>query len=176
MFKKDNYDLIEKMFLDNPNLGFRITELSKLLNLAPKSLYNYLKYFQEIKLIKLKEEYGIKLYFANKESNHYKNSKIIYNLKQLENSKIIDEINLKFDYPPIILFGSKAKGEDDEKSDFDIAIVSSINAKMNLQNYEKKLNAKIQILKIKDFNSLSVELKNNLINGKIISGYLEVFK
>lgn len=176
MFRKENYDEIRELFFKYPNKGFRIRELNKILGIAAKSLYVYLNYFEKMTLIKITNEYGLKIYRANLDSKQYKIEKSGYNLSQLYKSKIVDEINLKYDFPTIILFGSYAKGENNENSDIDIAIISKINVDLDISKYENILNHQIQILNIKDFSKLNKELKNNLINGKILSGYLEVFK
>ena len=41
--------------------------------------------------------------------------------------------------------------------------------------FEKKLNRKINIFFSDNFNKLSKELRNNIINGIILKGYLKVF-
>ena len=74
----------------------------------------------------------------------------------------------------IILFGSASMGEDTENSDIDI-YVNSKAKKLNLEKYEKALKRKVNILFEEDFNKINKELKNNIINGTIMEGYLEVF-
>ena len=46
----------------------------------------------------------------------------------------------------------------------------------NLKNFEKKLKKRIQIHFKENFSSYPKELKNNIINGIIIYGFLEAFK
>ncbi len=176
MLKKENHDKIESIFFDNPSKAFKLREICRIADLGPKSMYVYLNHFINRTVVRIKEEYGLKLYQANTESEIYKIDKTRYNIDKVRRSGIIDEINKKFDYPTIILFGSKAKGEDIEKSDFDIAIISPIKENIKLEKYEKKLNSEIQLFLIPDFSKESKELKNNIINGKLLSGYLEVFK
>ena len=74
----------------------------------------------------------------------------------------------------IILFGSASKGEDLKESDIDLFIQSK-EVKINLKPYENKLNKKINIFFNENFNNLSEELKDNIINGTILKGYLKVF-
>ena len=175
MMRKETHDKIQSLFFDNPSRGFKLRELSREASIAPASLYTYLEHFINRTVVKVVEEYGLKLYKANTESEIYKQDKIAYNIQKIQNSKIIDEINKKFDYPCIILFGSKSKGEDNEKSDIDIAIISTINAEIDTNKYENSLNSEVNFLVINNFNKLAAEIKNNIINGKILSGYLEVY-
>ena len=74
----------------------------------------------------------------------------------------------------IILFGSVSKGEDIKESDLDLFVLSD-KEKIDLSLFEKKLNKKINIFFDNNFNKLSKELRNNIINGVILKGYLKVF-
>ena len=74
----------------------------------------------------------------------------------------------------IILFGSATRGEDLKDSDIDLFLLCN-EKKLDLKNFENKLKRKISIFFSEDFNKLSVELKNNILNGIVIKGYLRVF-
>ena len=74
----------------------------------------------------------------------------------------------------IVLFGSASKGEDIQTSDVDIYVQSS-EKKINLETYEKHLNRKINLFFEENFLKLSKELKNNIINGIKLSGYLKIY-
>jgi predicted nucleotidyltransferase len=74
----------------------------------------------------------------------------------------------------IILYGSASRGEDMEGSDIDL-FVQSKEKKPDLEKYEKALGRKIHILFQPDFGKLGKELRNNIINGSILYGYLNVF-
>ena len=74
----------------------------------------------------------------------------------------------------IILFGSASNGDDVEGSDIDV-FIQAPEKKLNLLQYEKKLNREINLLFEENFSRLSKELKNNVINGIILKGYLKVF-
>ena len=73
----------------------------------------------------------------------------------------------------IILFGSGAKATFVEKSDIDI-FVEAKDSKLNLAKYEKKLNRKISLLFEPNLNNLSKELRNNIINGIILYGFIRI--
>ncbi|MBU1623187.1 MAG: nucleotidyltransferase domain-containing protein, partial [Nanoarchaeota archaeon] len=73
----------------------------------------------------------------------------------------------------IILFGSGAKATFTEKSDIDI-FVEAKKTKINLTKYEKKLNRKINPLFESNLNSLSKELRNNIINGVLLYGFIRI--
>lgn len=56
----------------------------------------------------------------------------------------------------------------------DLFVISK-EEKLDLNKFEKKLNKEINIFFSEDFDKLSKELKNNIINGIILKGYLKVF-
>ncbi|MCD6464256.1 nucleotidyltransferase domain-containing protein [Candidatus Woesearchaeota archaeon] len=74
----------------------------------------------------------------------------------------------------IVLFGSCARGEDIETSDIDLFVQAKEKA-LSLTKYENLLNRKISLFFKQNFLKLSNELKNNIINGIVLKGYLKVF-
>ena len=79
----------------------------------------------------------------------------------------------------IVLFGSYRKGEDISGSDIDIAIEKDdvkeyTTVRLNeLLNLEKRLDRKIQV-HLFNRKSVDVNLFNNIANGIVLSGFLEV--
>jgi len=103
--------------------------------------------------------------------------KKLYNLKILFESQLIEYLKIEFNNPGIILFGSFAKGEDIEKSDIDLYLETPSKKQVNLEKYEKKLDREIQIIQNKGLKEISnIHLANNIINGVILNGFIEVFK
>ena len=66
------------------------------------------------------------------------------------------------------------KGDDIENSDIDI-FVQAKEKGLNLVEYEKTLNRKISLFFKENFSKLNAELKNNIINGIVLKGYLKMF-
>lgn len=82
----------------------------------------------------------------------------------------------KFDHPTLIVFGSYSKGEDTEESDIDLYLETSSKKEINLEVFEKKLKRNISIIRQRNINELkNKELANNILNGIVLNGYLEVF-
>ena len=75
----------------------------------------------------------------------------------------------------IVLFGSYRRGEDVEESDIDIFLECK-KENVNVERFEKKLGRKIQLHFQENFNAYPKELKNNIINGIVLSGFLEGYK
>ena len=178
MWKNYNKYKVLKVFFDDPTprIGFQLREISRKIKLAPKSVSIYLKELTKEGLI-IKEKtrnLNYPLYYANRENDFfrlYKKLDTIYSIKEIG---LLDYLYENLIPGVIILFGSASKGEDTRESDIDLFIHSK-ETKINLKFYEKKLNREINMFFSENFNNLSEELKNNIINGIILKGYLKVF-
>ena len=158
-------------FAKNPRRYYHIRELSRKIKLATTSVKLHLKELEKNNLIK-KEKAGIYYaYKANFDSEEFRFYKKILNIINLKESCLIQEIEKKMTPDAIILFGSYTKGEDTEDSDIDLFIIAK-EKYLELKEYEKKLNRKIQLLFSEDLNKLPKELQNNILNGIILSGFI----
>ncbi len=163
-----------KVFFDSPTKNFQVREISRLIKLGQPSVTNYLKYLVKEDFI-IKENKGIYPSFkANRENELFKLYKKFDIIIKISSSGLLDY--LKDNYLPssIILFGSASKGEDIETSDIDIFIQSK-EKKLNLDKYEKLLKRRISLFFKEDFNKLTAEMKNNILNGEILRGYIKIF-
>ena len=107
------------------------------------------------------------------------NLKLYYNLEKTRESNIIQDLEKSFDIPIIILFGSYASAMDDKTSDIDICLISNVKKEFSTEKYEKKLNRKISLHHFskeswKKIRKTNPNLVNNICNGIVLSGELEV--
>ena len=114
-------------------------------------------------------------YRANLPNKTYKTYKSISNLQFFNDSGLVEYIEERLAPRSIVLFGSYSRGEDTETSDVDLFVECKMEA-IDLAAFEKKLKRKIQLHFSDHFASYPKELKNNIINGIVLSGYLEGFK
>lgn len=181
MSKKIDNLTILKFFIDEPNRRFHIRELSKLTKLAPTTVTNYLNDFKNKGFLEEKKERNYILYRANAENRSYNDLKLYYNIKKIRDSGLIDFLIDELNHPQAIsLFGSFRKSENLPSSDIDLFILSPIKKELNLNLFEKKLNHNIQLFinSKKEFDLMkknNKELLNNILNGIVIEGFLEVF-
>lgn len=177
MLQKANRDKVLNIFYEYPlTQGFQLREISRLIDLAPTSVKKYLAEFEKENLI-IKKKHRVNnypLYYANRDNKYFRFLKSLENLKKINESGLLTKIYDECMPGVIILFGSAAKGEDTKESDIDI-YVQCKNVELNLTRFEKKLNRKVNILFNESFLELSKELKNNIINGIILKGYLKVY-
>jgi len=157
-------------FIEDCYREIGVREYSRILKITPPTASKILKNFESEDLLKKRTDKGYLLFRANRESDILKDLSRIYWRQRLK--KIFDYINSEFHNPTIILFGSLAKLEAKKDSDIDIAILSKINKKINLEKYEKVFDREIQLFRFKSLNDIGKELRINIMNGYLIQGEL----
>jgi len=173
--KDSNKIKILKLFLEKPTYGFSLREIERLSGLGLPSVRNYVLELEKEKLVKIKKIQRFKLYTANREDKQFKRLKVFYNIESLYDSGLIEHINNKLSFPTIILFGSVAKGEDVEESDIDLYIESS-EKQLDVSKFERKTKKSIQIFLHKTLKEIrNKHLMNNINNGIVLEGFIEVF-
>ena len=95
-------------------------------------------------------------------------------IKKMYALGLIDYIEKTLVPETIILFGAIRKGEYDNESDIDIFIATTKKQKLELKEFEKKLNHKIDIFIMKDIKELPDNLLNNVLNGIKLGGYFSI--
>lgn len=168
-----------EIFFINPTKKEYLMDISRTIGLAhtsvKKNLAKLVKLGLVIESIEKKGKRKFPIYMASTGSKLFKEYKMIYNLSSLLESGIIRFIEEKLTPNSIVLFGSYSRGEDTEDSDIDL-FVECDKEDINLNKFEKKLNRKIQLHFKKNFVQYPKELKNNIINGIVIRGFLEGYK
>ena len=177
MLAKDNRSKVLKIFFDDPlPKGFQLREISRNISLAPKSVKKYLDELEKANLI-VKEKHRIHkypIYHANRDNEYFKFLKKLDIIKEIKESGLLDFLEENCLPNVISLFGSASKGEDIKDSDIDLFLMCK-EMKLDLKKFEAKLSRGINIFFSNNFNKLSQELKNNILNGVILKGYLKVF-
>ena len=172
LFKNSAYRILEQ-FIEFPATDFSVRGLARELKLSHATILNYINNLQKLNMIIKEKSTLYPTYFANVENKQYQFYKKNWLVFKIIDSGLVDYIQQMVLPSSIILFGSGAKGTITEKSDIDI-FVESNDAKLELAKYEKKLNRKINLLFEQNINNLSKELRNNIINGVILYGFIKV--
>jgi predicted nucleotidyltransferase len=172
MLKNYNKYKLLKVFLLNSTESFRIRELSRKIKLAPLSIMNYLKELEKEGLIVVYKKEGIPFYQAQRDSLEFRRYQRISIQYELYESGIIDFLWEKTNPEAIILYGSYLKGDAIESSDIDLFLICQ-EEKIDVSPYEKKIGKQIHIL-MNPLKKIPNELKQNLINGIILEGYLSI--
>ncbi len=177
MLQKNSISKVFEVFLINPSKKFYLLEISRKIKLAHTSVKIALTQLEKKGLIiRIVEKKGSRKFPVYKASNskEFREQKKLYNYKAIVESGLSEFLEEKLMPKAIVLFGSYAKGEDDESSDIDLFIECN-EERIALDKYTQKLNRSIQLHFNKDFKNYPVELKNNIVNGITLKGYLEAF-
>ena len=175
MLQKSN---ILEPFFQEPTKQHYLMEISRKAKLAHTSVKKRLKQLMKegliTEIIEQKGKRKFPIYLANINSPEFKEKKKQYNLQKIIDSGIIKYLEEKLTPKSMVLFGSYQRGEDIEGSDIDLFIECK-QEKTDLKQHEAKLKRKIQLHFKENFKTYPAELKNNIINGTIIKGYLEAY-
>ena len=177
MIKINIKERVKRYFFQNTTEKLRVRQIERVVKVPLPSAIRYAKELVNEHILKSEKIAGITLYSANRTSPQFILGKKLYNLVALEDSGIIDRIKEEYHNSPIIRFGSFARGEDIEESDIDLFVESPSKKKINLTQHEKKLKRKIQLFVYKNLEDIpNKDLRNNIINGMTLNGFVEVYK
>lgn len=122
-----------ELFIKNPYERYYLREASRILEISPMTVKRSLDFLVEEKLL-IKEKFKNQiLYKANMKSSAFKYMKTAYNLAWLEEKGIVDFLKEKLTgLSSLVLYGSYAKGENDDKSDVDLLAISASSKKRDI--------------------------------------------
>ncbi|MEK6950251.1 MAG: nucleotidyltransferase domain-containing protein [Nanoarchaeota archaeon] len=176
MLQKSSLWLVESVFFRFPTTEQTLKDISKAIHLAHTSVKKNLQLLVKRGLVQRKEERKGKrrfpIYQANRSNKLFTQYKRAYNLQALLESGVIAYIEERLLPKSVVVFGSYQRGEDTEGSDIDL-FVESKKEDLELTSFEKKLARKIELHFKEQFTSYPRELKNNIINGVVLHGFLE---
>ena len=149
-------------------------EMSRAVKLSQPSTIAHLKALLTEGFI-LKEKNGLYPTFrANRDNKLFRFYKKFNIISRIYQEGLLDYIYDNCMPDAIIMFGSASKGEDIEESDIDI-FVQAPKKRLDLEKYEKSLNRRITLFFEENFHKLNNELKNNILNGIMLKGYIKIF-
>jgi len=180
MKTKNNKDIkgrIRGYFFVHPTEKLRVRQIERTLNAPLPSVIRYTKELDKEGILQAIEISKVKFYAANRDSKKFLIEKMLFNIKSLLDSGLLEYLINEFGNPAIILFGSYSKGEDIESSDIDVYIEAASQPKIDLEKFEKILERKIQPFFYPNIKKVpNPHLANNILNGIKLNGFVEVFK
>ncbi len=145
-------------------------EIAKMLKVSPTAVANSLKKLEKDNLVKIEKLKTINFVSFNRDNHTAVKLKRAENLKNIYLSGLFDYLERELAGSTVILFGSYSFGEDSQNSDIDIAVVERKSKTLNLEEYEKILNRKVNINFYGSFKKIQKHLRNNILNGIILHG------
>ncbi len=171
---------VTEVLFQFPDREFSLSDLATEAGVAKANISKILDELHKLDFIEITKLTNIWRIKANIQSWHFRKSKIVRNLNVIYKSGVVDFLNDHYNNPKsVILFGSFRNGEDISTSDADIAIETDSTDKYKvielrqLAGYEAIVGRAIQIHL---FNRRNVDINvfNNIANGIVLSGFLEV--
>ncbi len=179
----ESYKKMLYWFFSFPDTKFGLNELSSFLSISKTTAKKIVGDLEKSGFL-VKGVYGKAwVIFCNKQ--HYFNftEKIAFNLGMVfaaYNAGLRKQIfEIVGNASAIVLFGSYRKGDDNEKSDVDIAVEVSDNLDLRIINigaipkfgYRKDVPVNLHIF---SRNKIDINLFSNISNGIVLEGFLEV--
>ena len=151
-------------------------QIANFLEVSQPAVMKALPDLEKESLIKIKQDKETRRWSIEINREHHK----VMQLKRSDNLKLIyetgfvDFLEKEFAGAAIILFGSYSRGEDIINSDIDIAVIGRKEKEVNLEKYENWLERKININFYGSFKDIHKHLKENLCNGIMLIGGVEL--
>ena len=179
MLQKSSMSSVLACFFESPLREFSLKDICQMIGIAHTSVKkNLIVLVKEKLVIESHQKKGSRkfpLYKANMSNPLFIQHKKMYNLSSILESGIVLYIHNKLSPRCIVLFGSYQRGEDVEDSDIDVFLECRKEI-LDLRHFEKRLKRTIQIHFSSNFLSFPDELKNNIVNGSVLAGYLEAYR
>ena len=145
-------------------------KIAQLLDVSPTAIGKALPNLTNYLKIRKDETMNLNLVELNRENS------FVINLKKVENLKLLYEVGLdqklREAYPgcTIILIGSFARGEDLFNSDIDVVVIGTKKKGKIFHSLEKE----VSVSTFPHFKGIQKELRENICNGIILSGGIEL--
>lgn len=167
---------IMRLLFIKAGISLNQRQIANLLEVTPPAVMKALPALAQENLLKIQQDKETKRWSIELNRNHHKvmQLKRADNLQQIYESGLADFLEKEFAGATIILFGSYSRGEDIINSDLDIAVVGRKDKLIDLTQYEQALGRQINLNFYDSFGKIHKHLKENLSNGIILAGGVEL--
>ena len=132
-----------QFFFSHPYKEVYLRELARKANVSVFSAKQAVDGLVKKKILVERKNGNMRYIKPNMDNLFLKHLKIAFSIKKIEESGLISYLAESIPaLSSIILFGSIAKGEDDEKSDLDLLVIGQ-RKKIDLSDFEKKIGREI---------------------------------
>ncbi len=132
LYHKIKHLAILELFIKNPFEKYYLREASRTLRISPMTVKRALDLLGRDRLLVREEFKNQTLYKANMDSPAFRHLKVAYNLAWLEEKGLVDFLKERLAaMSSLVLYGSFAKGENDENSDIDILAIAQSSQRLD---------------------------------------------
>ena len=133
-------------FFLHPYKEIHLRELSRRTGLSIFSVKRVVDALVEERILEERRRGNMRYLRANMGSLFFRHLKIAFSIRRIEKSGVVEYLVEKIPaVTSIVLFGSVAKGEDDESSDIDLLVIGQ-KRKMDLSEFERSLGKEIVVV------------------------------
>ena len=132
-----------RYFVDSPYDEIYLREFGRKVGISPNSAQRFLNLLLNEGFIVESKRGNLRYFKANIDSVSFRQLKILFSLRTIENSGMFGYLKGK-NVSSFILFGSVAKGLDSRESDIDVVCLGP-EKNIDLHVFEKKLDRELQI-------------------------------
>jgi len=171
----EEYSVIKiiQEILSNPRKVYTLRELAKASKTSKDSVAKTIEFLLSREMITLKVIGPTHQYQTNLENPLARQWKVLFNLEELNQAKLLQEIQSKVpNIQCVLVYGSLAKGTNDENSDLDLLILTEqkLSTKPNIGK-SLKIEPNILLINTKEWKSMSEKDKvfyDNVITDSIV--------
>ena len=187
LFFRESVFRVATLLFNYPNQTFHIRSLEKKIGFSTTAVISAVKELRDFQIVTVEETEITTNIRANLERQEYKFYKLIFNLYRLRRYGLVDNLADFFRNPEaIVMYGSFSRGEDVEKSDVDMLVItplglSAIEAITKSESFlkwvkifEEEFNRKLDLKVLASLEKSSTDFKNSIANGIVLSGYVRV--
>lgn len=151
-------------------------QLAQLLDVSPTAIAKVLPRLEKEHMVIRERQKDLNLILVklNRDDQHVLQLKRTENLKMLYESGLINFLDDQLPGATIVLFGSYARGDDLRSSDIDLAIMGRKEKELALSKFEKLLDRKILLNFYSSLKEIHKELRENICNGIVVTGGIEL--
>ena len=160
----------------NAGMSLNARSISKRLGVSQPAVSKALPRLQKLDFIGIKKDNESKRLsiWLNRD-----NQKVIWmkradNIKQVYESGLVEFLYKIYPAATVVIFGSYAFGEDAIDSDVDLAVIGEEEKDINFEKFSKLLERNVVANYYKNFRIINKHLLNNILNGIIIKGAIEI--
>ena len=127
LYQKITQLKVLELFINNPYEQYYLREASRILEISPMTVKRALDLLLNERLL-VREKFKNQILFrANMDSPAFLHLKTAYNLAWLEENKLLEYVKERLPgLSTLVLYGSFAKGENDESSDIDLLAIAPV--------------------------------------------------
>ncbi len=137
LYQKITHLKVLELFINNPYEQYYLREASRILEISPMTVKRALALLLNERLLVMEKFKNLILFRANMDSPTFLHLKTAYNLAWLEERDLMEYVKEQLPgLSTLVLYGSFAKGENDESSDIDLLAIATVKrADLQLTDY-----------------------------------------